>query len=514
MCKSPRILPSHSSHERFPDSALLILTSPSLRMIFAVVAIEESYTRDRVRQALQRYPSTTPIQTLVCRPQGSELTVDRFNRLLSLVPPRYSDGKEDAPEDTREKETGHKVLFWMEYEDLPWEWIFSSSSPSSSQPLSSPSRLPTHDVRTPFDRDMPCYANSYCIRKGLIRKAQFAYHVQKYTSKHPDSILRTAVPETYIMELDHPDYLEETMNDLFEVAADLARNEQCTANSMQRKRFLLKPSMTNKGNGIFLFDSMDRLQAIVEEIYGIDDETDSEDEDEDEENVDGNHEHVENHDADDVDDDEDDDGREDLRNIREWIVQAYVDRPLLLPAMGHRKFHVRAYVLAVGNIQVYLYEEMLALFAMNSYLNADGELDMDDPLAQLTNTCLQADHPDFVESESVRLFSDIIGKDDGDLGRRRHREILGQMKAILHDVFDAVVHEVTTFQPRPNCFELFGMDFLVDEQYRVSFLEANSFPGKLVGVTVVAGLRLISSFMWKRFQANGQRPRQNHPAIV
>lgn len=32
------------------------------------------------------------------------------------------------------------------------------------------------------------------------------------------------------------------------------------------------------------------------------------------------------------------------------------------------------------------------------------------------------------------------------------------------------------FQPLPRAFEIFGVDFLVDDQYNVHYLEANAFP--------------------------------------
>ncbi|RCH86823.1 hypothetical protein CU098_010057, partial [Rhizopus stolonifer] len=63
-------------------------------------------------------------------------------------------------------------------------------------------------------------ANAYCIRKGLIRKSQMSYNITKYLSKYPDSILKKAIPETWLFELDHVDYFEEAMNEVFEVERD------------------------------------------------------------------------------------------------------------------------------------------------------------------------------------------------------------------------------------------------------------------------------------------------------
>ncbi|KAI4141746.1 MAG: hypothetical protein L6R39_005192, partial [Caloplaca ligustica] len=48
--------------------------------------------------------------------------------------------------------------------------------------------------------------------------------------------------------------------------------------------------------------------------------------------------------------------------LRHFVVQPYI-HPLLLPEHQNRKFHIRTYVLCVGALRVYIYKEMLALFA-------------------------------------------------------------------------------------------------------------------------------------------------------
>ncbi|KAI8075302.1 tubulin-tyrosine ligase family-domain-containing protein [Gongronella butleri] len=307
-------------------------------------------------------------------------------------------------------------LQWLEYELIDWGLVHGKSSST--------------------------LANAYCIRKGLIRKSQFAYNVTKYLSKHPASILTKAIPETWLFELDHIDYLDEAMNEVFEVDRDLQANLDLAIED--RHRFILKPSLANKAAGIYVFDSI----AKIEEIFASDDEEEDDDD---------------NDNDDQGEDDDGDDGN--MAHLREWVIQRYIDRPLLIDG---RKFHVRAYVLAVGNIQVYLYRDMLALFAMKDYTLDD----LSDSLQHLTNTCVQADQPDFDEEAVVRLFWDLhahIPKKDLDA-------IFRQMQLILHDVFDACVSEMTTFQALPNAFEIFGVDFLIDQDLNVYFLEANAFP--------------------------------------
>ncbi len=43
-------------------------------------------------------------------------------------------------------------------------------------------------------------------------------------------------------------------------------------------------------------------------------------------------------------------------DLTEWVIQDYIDNPLQLINYNKRKFHLRVYVLAVGNLNVYVYE--------------------------------------------------------------------------------------------------------------------------------------------------------------
>lgn len=60
-------------------------------------------------------------------------------------------------------------------------------------------------------------ASSYCIRKGLIRKAHLAHNLKKWNAKHPNGRLARATPQTLIMTLDDIDYFDEALSDVYEV---------------------------------------------------------------------------------------------------------------------------------------------------------------------------------------------------------------------------------------------------------------------------------------------------------
>ena len=66
-------------------------------------------------------------------------------------------------------------------------------------------------------------------------------------------------------------------------------------------------------------------------------------------------------------------------------VRRYIDRPLLV---NGRKFHLRAYVLCVGSLTAYVFDEILVLCAPDKY--DAGLQQLGNQRSHLTNTCLQA----------------------------------------------------------------------------------------------------------------------------
>ena len=85
-------------------------------------------------------------------------------------------------EDLESIHNGHYDLYWLEYEDLDFEAVLDSTS-----------------KRT--------LVNSYCVRKGLIRKANLAFNLNKYLAKKSSNPLTKYLPETHIFELDYLDYI-------------------------------------------------------------------------------------------------------------------------------------------------------------------------------------------------------------------------------------------------------------------------------------------------------------------
>ncbi|POG60280.1 tubulin-tyrosine ligase [Rhizophagus irregularis DAOM 181602=DAOM 197198] len=325
-----------------------------------------------------------------------------------------------------------KILFWLEYEDIEFDQVMSNKQTQM--------------------------INTYCIRKGLIRKANLNYNIQKYISKNPNSILKKSTPETWFFEVIHIDYLDEALEEIFEVVQECKENDERIEE--EKVKFILKPSLGNKGAEIKIFYSIEQLRNVFEGNKTLDDKEDHEEDEDEEKEVEVEEAEVE---IEEVDDDDD----ESMFHIREWVIQRYISNPLLI---NNRKFHIRSYILAISNLRVYLYKEMLALFALNSY----SPTDINNSLSHLTNTCLQVNENSFKESNQVKLFWDLSSEEG--INVNDLEIIFDQIKLILNDCFESVSNEVIQFMPLENAFELFGFDFLVDQHKNVYFLEANSFP--------------------------------------
>lgn len=312
--------------------------------------------------------------------------------------------------------------------------------------------------------------NSYVIRKALIRKHFLSTTVDHWVAKNPASPLRGHVKASEPFEVDYAEFLDDALDETFDLRASLEHNGGC-AGPEEREWWILKPSMSDRGQGIRLFSTMEELQGIFD---GWEDEMPSSDDEE-------NDEDVQVRDGGGAGADGDDRDVITTSHLRHFVAQPYIHPPLLLPECGNRKFHIRAYVLCVGALKVYVSHSMLALFAGRAYSapweknnggvagddgseQGEGYLD-----AHLTNTCIQGPKAD---AGSVRRFWDVPGLEDA-----AKNDIFNQVCTVTGEVFEAAAKAMMVhFQPLGFAFEVFGLDFLVDAAGRAWLLEVNAFP--------------------------------------
>lgn len=322
-----------------------------------------------------------------------------------------------------------KILQYGDYEQLNLDYL---SNPSSNY-----------------------FANSYIYRKALIRKHYLAHTIHNYITKNTNSILKKATLESFTIDLDYAEFLDDSLDENWELRQEL---------QSERKWWIVKPSMSDKGQGIRIFKTINQLQEIFDSFdEGIN--TDDEDEDHD------NSRKI-------------DDNKIIISQLRHFIIQEYLSNPLLLPSMDNKKFHIRCYITCKGDLEVFVYDRMLALFAPAPFKKLIDINDVDhtissdsfDPTdltvlqSHLTNTCLQID-------ENTKQLSVIEFDKLADISDENKLKIKNQIHEIAHDLFLAALSvNRLNFQPLPNAFETYGVDFLVDDNYNVKILEVNAYP--------------------------------------
>ncbi|KAK5722971.1 hypothetical protein LTR17_014103 [Elasticomyces elasticus] len=335
-----------------------------------------------------------------------------------------------------------KLLQWRQYESIDFEHLLAHPGTS--------------------------LANSYVIRKALIRKHYLSTTVSHWLTKHPDSVLKDHVKGGVEFEVDYAEFLDDALVEAWELKDSWGRNGGLVEGEGEgREWWILKPGMSERGQGIRLFSSEEELTAIFEEW-------DPPSDDEDEEDGEGEATHS-----------GDEDGTDGTgggngimtSQLRHFVAQPYIHPPLLLPppheAAG-RKFHIRTYVLAVGALKVYVYRPMLALFAGHQYQAPTTSNTSPSHLnAHLTNTCLQTGE----REGSVHAFWSLPSTLPGLKAEDWRRDVFDQICAITGETFEAAARTMGIhFQPLPNAFEIFGLDFLVDAGGGVWLLEVNAFP--------------------------------------
>jgi hypothetical protein len=274
---------------------------------------------------------------------------------------------------------------------------------------------------------------SYIYRKALIRKHYLANTIHHYTTKNPQSILKSSVPESYQLEVDYAEFLDDALDDAYELKEEIESGE---------KTWILKPSMSDKGQGIRIFNTVDQLQEIFNSFEeGYDSYEEAED--------DNNNGVI-------------------ISQLRHFIVQQYQSNPLLLSNYDNRKFHLRTYIVCQGNLTVYVYKSILTLFSGSSYVQpnvTDGEIDM---AGHLTNTCLQG------ETALVVPFWDL---QDEKITNDIKTDIFEKVCNVTTELYKAATTvDKMNFQPFDHAVEIFGVDFLVNDDYSVTLLEVNSYP--------------------------------------
>lgn len=190
--------------------------------------------------------------------------------------------------------------------------------------------------------------------------------------------------------------------------------------------WIVKPGAMNRGNGIEVMDSFEALRAFIED--------------------------------------------KPLGSL--WVVQKYIEDPLLVDG---RKFDIRAYVLVEPLCgRVLMCEDCYVRTSSTAYALTD----LKDRSLHLTNDAVQSKTDQYGQHEDANKLTMQALQAKVGAGYDVRGRIVPRMREIAADTF-AAVGPLLNPQAFRYCYELFGLDFMVDAAGAVYLIEINTSPALL-----------------------------------
>ena len=163
---------------------------------------------------------------------------------------------------------------------------------------------------------------------------------------------------------------------------------------------------------------------------------------------------------------------------RTFIVQKYIVNPALYKG---RKFDIRCYgmlTLVNGKLMGYVYDD--------GYLRTSSvpfnTVNLDNKLLHLTNDAVQNKSEEYGKFEcgnklSFSDYQQYLQETSDFKGINFRDDIFSQIKVIMNDTFKAVKHVIAPSRDKNLLsFEIFGFDFMLDDQMKVNLIEVNTNP--------------------------------------
>jgi hypothetical protein len=150
---------------------------------------------------------------------------------------------------------------------------------------------------------------------------------------------------------------------------------------------------------------------------------------------------------------------------QKWVMQEYISKPLLLEG---RKFHMRVTLLAIHDLsnktdKLYMHKHSLMFPAKHKYNTKSLNMN-------IHNT-----HGELTESHEKRLFPrDFITE----YGKDKTTLVNKQLNKMLKDLKKANLFKFNCYNDTKKCcFEFYGMDVMVTDDFKIKCIEINHKPG-------------------------------------
>ena len=185
-----------------------------------------------------------------------------------------------------------------------------------------------------------------------------------------------------------------------------------------------------------------------------------------------------------------------------YIIQKYIHNPLLI---NKRKFDIRCFALMTtinGKHFGYFYQDGYLRTACKEFQPDDCE----DLFIHLTNDAIQKKSEDYGKFESSNKLSFLDFEkylathfpEDNESGVAWfYTKIYPRIKKLVRDSFLSTKDKINP-NKRYNCFELYGYDFMVTDDYKVYLIEVNTNPWLETPCSLLS--RIISSVLDNTFR--------------
>lgn len=156
------------------------------------------------------------------------------------------------------------------------------------------------------------------------------------------------------------------------------------------------------------------------------------------------------------------------------IVQKYIERPLLYKG---RKCDMRIWVLVTHDMKVYVFKEgHLKTCSANYDIN-----NTQDAYVHITNYSFQKHAEQFQKFEignevSFIEFQKFLNTEHKDKNIDVQKDIMGKVKEIVEITMKSVKNKIN-MNKRHFSFEIFGYDFMMDDEFNMFLIEINTNPG-------------------------------------
>ncbi len=280
-----------------------------------------------------------------------------------------------------------------------------------------------------------------------------------------------------------PNHVEETLKVInqklgqYQIFRDRKMHSKAKVNETHyagHNIWILKSTGFNRGRGVSIFDTLDRLKSLIkyysegvlENAQGEPLEPGAA-----EANANPNPGHT----------DAPSTTISNLNNLpsmiksRTFVIQKYVEKPLLI---HERKFDIRVWALVTQEMRLYFFKEGYIRTSCEAYNMDEDAINKRD--IHLTNNAVQkfCEHYGAFEDGnqlSFPQFQEYLNAKHPD----QHIDVYGNLVRQMKDMITfsmLSVRKKLNPNDRKTCFELFGYDFLIDESFKVWLIEVNTNP--------------------------------------